>query len=43
MLADGKALTGTLQVPVKPARKTREPTDTPRQRRESRTPEKGGV
>jgi putative transposase len=41
--ADGTALTSTPRVPVKPARKTREPTFTPRQRPKPKTPEKGGA
>jgi hypothetical protein len=41
--ADGTALTSTPCVPVKPARKTREPTFTTHQRPEPTTPEKGGA
>ncbi|UQX10722.1 RNA-guided endonuclease InsQ/TnpB family protein [Candidatus Mycobacterium methanotrophicum] len=41
--ADGTALTSTPCVPVKPARKKREPTLTPHQRPEPRTPERGGA
>ena len=41
--ADGTALTSTPRVPVKPARKTREPTFTPHQRPEPTTPEKGSA
>ena len=43
MPADGTALTSTTRVPVKPARMTREPTFTPRQRPEPTTPEEGGA
>jgi hypothetical protein len=43
MPADGTALTSTLRVPVKPARKTREPTFSPRPQAEPTTPEKGGA
>jgi putative transposase len=43
MPADGTALTSTLRVLVKPARMTREPTFTLRQRPEPTTPEKGGA
>ena len=43
MPADGKALSGTLWVPVQPARMTREPRLVSRSGDESRTPEKGGV
>src|SRR5271168_2382020 len=41
--ADGTALTSTPRVPVKPARKTREPRFTPHRRPEPTTPEKGGA
>ena len=41
--ADGTALTSTPRVPVKPARKTREPTFTAHPRPEPKTPEKGGA
>ena len=41
--ADGTALTSTPRVPVKPARKKREPTFRPNQRPEPTTPEKGGA
>jgi putative transposase len=43
MPADGTALTSTLRVPVKPARKTRELTFTSHPRPEPTTPEKGGA
>ena len=43
MSADGKALTSTLRVPVKPTRLTRKPTFTPHPRPELTTPEKGGA
>ena len=43
MPADGKALTDTLRVSVKPARMTREPTFARHLPLEPTTPEKGGV
>ena len=43
MPADGKALTDTPRVSVKPARKTREPTFTQPPQPEQTTPEKGGA
>jgi hypothetical protein len=43
MPADGTALTGTLRVPVKPARMKREPTFILHQQYELTTPEKGGA
>ena len=43
MSADGKALTSTPRVLVKPARMTRKPTFTPHLRPELTTPEEGGA
>ena len=43
MPADGTALTSTQDVPVKPARMTREPKFSPHPGLEQRTPEKGGA
>jgi hypothetical protein len=43
MPADGTAITGTLRVPVKPARLKRELTFRAHRRPEPTTPEKGGA